>query len=182
MSGLHKPSVTKTTVVIGGGGLVDPTVEITQPGGPYGYGEAILTDGGGSYTIAPTLRPYFISFCVPTQVGVGASVDCEHQGVPTSLVGFPVPLATNLIAIAISVDAAVQDGHAYDVEILLDPAGAAEVIGSLGIDADDKNSTFRRDLSVKLDAGAELGARVAQTKGWQASAFSVGIITIELES
>jgi len=185
MSGLYKPKgeLAGTAVDPGGSGsgLIDPTVEITQPGGPFGYGDAILTDGAGGYTIASTLRPYLFSFKIPAQVGIGGTVDCEHGGVVTTSAGLVIPLGTNLIAITVSVDVAVQAAHTYDIEIVRDPTGAPVVIGTLELDSADGRKTFRRDLSVGLAAGVELGARITQTAGTLASAFSEGLIGIELE-
>lgn len=185
MSFLSKPVVSEvvgTAVDAGGagGGLVDPTLEITQPGGPFPFGHGILADGAGSYTLAATLRPYFISFTLPAQVGIGATVDCEHQGVVTSTSGFIVPFAANLIAITISVDTAAQAAHTYDIEIVRDPTGTPVVVGTLTLDPGERTD-FRRDLSVAIAAGVELGARVIQTAGTLASVFSTGIIVAELE-
>jgi len=182
MSGIRSKSTkTKTTIVVGGGGLVDPTVEITQPGGPYNYGEAILTDGAGGYTIAPTLRPYFVSFRIPSCVKTGGYVDCEHQGVITSTAGFVLTLPTNLIAISVSVDLVAETDHAYIIEIVKDPTGDSVVVGSLVLEPKERYA-FRRDLSVELDAGDEIGARVVHGLGARDSTFSTGIIVAEFEA
>ena len=159
--------------------MVDPTVEIIQPGGPFPYGDAILTDGAGSYTIAPTLRPYFVSFKVPSKIEAEGLVDCEHQGVSTAVVGFPVPLSLNLIAISVVLDAPVGKGAVYHVEILRD---LTEVIGRLKITPADKRRAVRRDLSVSVQEGAELSARVVHTSGKRISTFSTGLVVIELEA
>jgi len=159
--------------------MVDPTVEIIQPGGPFDYGEAILTDGGGGYTIAPTLRPYFVGFKIPSGVGVDEMVDCEHQGVSTALVGFPVPLTVNLIAIAVSLDMSVRKGSSYRIEILRD---LAEVVGVLKITSTDKRRAFRRDLSAPVQEGSELSARIVHVSGKRASTFSTGTVVVELEA
>jgi len=186
MSGLTKPKGPLTGAVVNLGsaalGLVDPTVELTQPGGPFDYGEAILTDGAGGYTIAPTLRPYFRSFRIPDQVPLGGIINCEYQGVLTTVAGAINPLVTNLIAITVVVGtAAIAAGTSYTVEIVRDPATAPTVIGTLVIDDGDGRSTFRRDLSVGIPAGVEIGARITQTAGASPSTFSEGIIDIELE-
>jgi hypothetical protein len=185
MSGLFKPKGELTGTAVdpagGGAGLVDPLTEITQPGGPFPFGDAILADGAGSYTITSTLRPYFISFRIPSQVGIGATVDCEHQGVVTTTSGFITTLATSLIGISVSVDAAIQASHTYDIEIIRDPTGTPVVVGTLEIDSVDGRTTFRRDLSVAVTAGTELGARITQTAGTLASVFVAGLISIELE-
>jgi len=160
-------------------GMVDPTVEIIQPGGPFPYGDVILTDGAGGYTIAPTLRPYFVSFRIPSKIEAGESVDCEHQGVSTAVVGFPVPLPLNLIAISVALDLPIDQGAVYHVEILRD---LTDVIGRLRITPADKKCAVRRDLSVPVQEGSELSARVVHTSGKRLSTFSTGIVVVELEA
>jgi hypothetical protein len=184
MSGVSRPSTTKVQYIRPGKdlGLVDPTVEIMQPGGPFPYGEAILTDGAGGYTIAPTLRPYLFSFKIPSGTGVGDTVDCEFNGIATSTVGLVLPLKTNLIAITVVVDAIVRKGCSYVVEILQDPVDNPTVVETLKLTVKDGRKTFRRDLSVELKAGVELAARIRQTTGKTASAFSGGHVGVELEA
>lgn len=181
MSGVSRPGTTRVVVSGVAPGLVDPTVDLTQPNGPFPYGEAILTDGAGSYTIAPTFRPYFIGFRIPEQVTVGGVIDCEHQGVVTTTSGPVVTLHTNLIGISVSVSAVVRVGHVYEIEIVRDPTGTPVVVAALTIDAEDGRTAFRRDLNVGLPAGVELGARVSQTSGKLDSAFVEGLIIAELE-
>ena len=178
MSGLFKPTGSSPGGVgdpaSAGGVIVDPTVEITQPGGPFPVGHAILADGLGGYSIASTLRPYFLGFKLPAQVPLSSSVFCEYQSVATDSAGVIIPLATNLIAISVSVDAAVAASTSYDVEILSDPAGSPSVIASLSLDATERTD-FRRDLSVAISAGTELGARFTQTTGSAGSLFVIRI-------
>jgi len=181
MSGLFKSPKTKVVVSGAAPGLVDPTVDLTQPGGPFVYGEGILTDGGGGFTIAPTLRPYFVSFRIPSRVRSRGTVACEHQGVDTSIAGFVTTLSVNLIAISVSLDAEVPVGHSYIVEIMKKSSGKARVLASLKLEPSDERQVFRRDLSEPISAGAEIGARVVHLAGQVESAFSTGIVVIELE-
>ena len=185
MSGLFKPTGASPGGVgdptSAGGVIVDPTVEITQPGGPFPSGHAILADGLGGYTIDSTLRPYFLSFNLPGQVGIGGTVFCEHQNVDTSSAGVIIPLASNLIAISVSVDTAVAAATDDAIEVLSDPAGAPSVLASISLDTGERTD-FRRDLSVAVIAGTELGVRFVQTTGAAPSLFVTGIVNIELET
>jgi hypothetical protein len=158
--------------------MVDPTVELTQPGGPYLYGEVILTDGAGSYTIAPTLRPYFVSFKIPSVVGTRETVDCEHQGVNTAVVGFPVTLSLNLIGIAVALNKPLRVKDVYRIEIVRD---LAEVVAVLEISGRERRFHVR-NLSESIPAGAELSCRITNEKGSKPSTFSLGLITVELEA
>jgi len=182
MSGLNKPA--KQVIVVDpdriGGVIVDPLIGITQPGGPYPPFHAILTDGMGGYTIEPTLRPYFLSFklpCKPDVFGIPAVASgCEHQGVDTSRVGIVLPLATNLIAISVSVyrdDPLGHDGK-LTIEIFSHKSG---VIASLEVNAGEPRC-FRRDLNEKIPAGDVIGARLVSTYDYR----HIGIVTIELEA
>jgi len=184
--GLHKPAggasdSTDTPVRNSSGVLVDPTLEVTQPGGPFPVGDAILTDGLGGYFIGPTFRPYLLSFSLPAGIDAGGTVNCEHQGVNTSVAGIVIPFATSLIAITVSVDTAVKVAHAYDIEIVSNPAGKPVVLATLSLQP-QKRTHFQRNLSVAVEAGTELGARITQTSGTLASAFSTGLVSIELEA
>ena len=183
MSGVSRlPRIIAQQVAAGKAlGMVDPTVEITQPGGPFPYGEAILTDGGGGYTIAATLRPYLYDLRVPSQVG-REHIDCEFNGVSTSTVGVILPLTTNLIAITVVVDVAVRKDASYVVEVVEDSVADPKVIATLVLDASDVRKAFRRDLSVEIKAGSELGVRVRQITGERPSVFSIGRVGIELEA
>jgi len=182
VSSFSKPVVTAVDVGGAGGGPVDPTIEITQPGGPFPFGHGILADGAGGYLLAPTLRPYFLGFSLPAQVGVGGTVACEHQGVDTSISGVVVPFACSLIGISVAVDEAVQPAHSYAIEIVSDPTSTPTVLGTLLLNTTDERTDFRRDLSVAISAGLEIGARFIQTAGDSSSAFTTGIVNIELEA
>lgn len=183
MSFLQKPGggIAGTAVDPVGPGsvLIDPTLEITQPGGPFPYGYSILTDGAGAYVIAPTLRPYILGFSVAGGVPDGGTRYMDYQNVATSFVGVVLPLATNLIAITVAVD--VIDANTYDVEIVSDPTGAPVVLGTLTLDPGERTD-YRRDLSVAIPAGTELGARLVRTVGAGASAFGAVAVSIELET
>jgi hypothetical protein len=162
-------------------GLVDPTVEIMQPGGPYDYGFALLTDGAGSYTLAPTLRPYFLTFRLPRGVGVDESVSLHHHGVDTGRCGVPIPTTVNLIAISVAVDVKIRVGSAYVVEVFERKGDELKVIGTLEFATKDKRSALRRDLSEQINAGGELGVRIVHAKGRRAATFQEGLVTLELE-
>ena len=158
-------------------GMVDPLVELVQPGGPYQYGEAILTDGAGSWTIAPTFRPYFVSFTLSHGVGSGEIVDCEHQGHSTAIIGFPVTLDLNLIGIAVALDKPPRAKHSYRIEIV---QNLDKVVAVLEI-SERRRRFHTRNLSEQIKAGSELSCRVAHANGVKTSTFSSGIIAVELE-
>lgn len=184
MSFLQKPgsSITGTAVdpASPAGVIIDPLTEITQPGGPYPYGNAILTDGAGNYTIAPTLRPYIFGFTLVGGVPGGGLRFLDYQNTATSSAGLVLPFATNLIGITVAVDAVAV--NSYDIEILRDPTAAAPVVlGTLALDTGERTD-FRRDLSVAIPAGAEIGARMVLSAGAGASTFLAGIISVELET
>ena len=187
MSGLYKPNPggsgidgTVADPVGPGGVIVDPLTEITQPGGPFPVGHAILADGLGGYSLAATLRPYDLGFALPGSIPGGGSRFCDFQGVATSLAGYVVTLATNIIGISVAVNVAAV--NTYAVQILLSPTAAAPVVlATLSLDGTERTD-FRRDLSVAVAAGAELGARLVRTAGAGASSFNRAIIGVELET
>jgi hypothetical protein len=162
-------------------GLIDPTVELTQPGGPFPYGEALLTDGAGGYTIAPTLRPYLITFRYSKSTGIapGTAAYCDHQGVLTDLLGIPIPFAANIIGVGVALSHPTEAAQTFLVEIFQIMDHANVVFATLEIGSNVRRS-FRRDLSVALASGAELGARIRHTAG-AGSSFTKGIVSVELE-
>lgn len=156
-------------------GMVDPTVELTQPGGPFPYGEGLLTDGAGGYTIAPTLRPYLLSFAVPGRVYAGERLSCQHHGLDSTDVGFVTMFDSNLIGLSISVNQAVLEGNTYKVCVIVE----GEVRSTLELKQRDR--AFRRDLSEPIPAGSMIGVYVEQGASVGDSAFSAGIVGLELE-
>lgn len=163
-------------------GLVDPTVELSQPGGPFPYGEALLTDGAGSYTIGPTLRPYLLTFRFsnPTGVALTGCGYCDHQGVLTDLLGVPLPFAANIIGIGVSLSHETKKGQGALVEVFRIMEHANVVVAVLSVEQ-EMRSAFRRDLSVDLPAGAELGVRLRHVAGEQVLPFTKAIVSVELE-
>lgn len=184
VSGLNKQPAVGPTIEsrIPQIGLVDPTVELSQPGGPFPYGEAILTDGAGGYTIAQTLRPYLITFCFSKYTGVtlGGCDYCDHQGMSTDLIGVPIPFGANIIGVAVSLSHATKDDHRFLVEIFKIMDRTNIVIATLDVGPDVRRA-FRRDLSVELEAGAEVGVRLRHTVGETLLPFTKAIISLELE-
>jgi hypothetical protein len=93
------------------------------------------------------------------------------QDTNTGDVGFTLTAAATLIGLTISVDFA-HPTNEYTVEMLSDPTGkqgsGPTVIGTLVLAATNRNA-WRRDLSVAIAAGAELGVRVVRTSGSGAS-------------
>jgi hypothetical protein len=159
--------------------MVDPTVELTQPGGPFDYGEALLTDGRGGYTIAPSLRPYFLGYAIPRQLEQGEALACEHHGVDSTVAGFVVTLTLNLIGVSLNLNKSIRRGAAYQVEVLVGCSGKMRCIAKLDIERGA--TTFRRDLSEEIKAGQALGVRIRQTKGTKQSVFTGGLVGLELE-
>jgi len=159
--------------------MVDPTVELTQPGGPYPYGDALLTDGAGGYTIAPTLRPYLLTFSIPGRLGHNEQRACLHQGVDSLVSGVVLTTAANLIGLAVSVDQPVHVG-AYRVEALLLTDDGPRLLGAVDLDG-GKRRNVEVGLNIPISAGSEVGVRVLQTAGNLDSPFSTGIVTVELE-
>jgi hypothetical protein len=183
MSFLQKPgsSITGTAVdpASPAGVIIDPLLELTQPGGPFPYGHAILTDGGGNYVIAPTLRPYIVGFTIVGGVPGGGLRFLDYQNVATLSAGFVLPFAANLMGISVAVDTVAV--NSYNIEILRNPTVAAPIVlGTLSLDTGERTD-FRRDLSVAIPAGAEIGARMVLSAGAGASAFLSGVVSVELE-
>ena len=162
MSGLSRnkpPEVVRPTGPTPG--LVDPTVELTQPG-TYPYGDTLLTDGAGGWTIGPSFRPYYISFSIPDPVPKKGTVVCWHQGVSCANAGPVVMSSVNLIGISVSLGTTIKPKRAYRVEIFRQHE-KLEVLGVLEILKGDRG--FRRDLSVEVEEGSRLGARIIQVTG-----------------
>lgn len=182
MSGLNKQPSASSRTHTRIEGLIDPTVELTQPGGPFPYGDTLLTDGAGSYTIGPTLRPYLITFHFSKLTGVtqGGCDYCDHQGVLTDLIGVPLPFGANIIGIAVAMSHPTEKNHRFLVEIFKIMDHANIVIATLDVGPGVRRA-FRRDLSVALEAGAELGARLRHTVGETVLPFTKAIVSLELE-
>jgi hypothetical protein len=164
-----------------GGIIVDPIIELTQPGGPFPMGHALLTDGLGGYMLDSTLRPYLLSFGLNNRVPANGSTNCSYQGVDTSKVGLVIPFESNLIAISIAINIELSAKDSYTVEIFGRRGNAGKTLGQLVL-VPGNRTAFRRDLSVEIPAGTELGARVIHTMGNSDSVFTSGLISIELEA
>lgn len=180
MSGLNKqpPRQTGQAPVAG---LIDPTVELTQPGGPFPYGETLLTDGFGGYTIGATLRPYTISFRIPRSVAPAGTVPCEHQGVSSDLVGVPLPRSANLVCIVTAVDRPILPPFRYAVDVFVIDEGSLQVIASVEIGA-AKRRWLVDGFSVEIDSRSEVGVRIRHLAGGGISPFTTGLVVLELES
>ena len=185
MSGLTKPKRDRPvrTIAVTASEIapINPLLELTQPGGPYPPGHALLTDGMGGYDIESTFRPYFLSFAVPSAVPKLDTAWVTHHGISTETCGPVIPLSANVIALSISVTSATLPATVYLCELLARSNGKESIVGSLELLGSSKRA-WRRDLSIHLDAGTELAVRVRQTEGHQRSRFSGGIIMVELEN
>lgn len=184
MSGLTKTrrgKLEKIVVTASGIAPIDPIIELTQPGGPFPPGYAILSDGLGGWIIEQTFRPYFLGFAFSEAVPKLGEVWCRHQGVDTSKCGPVVTLSTNIIGLSASVDAGPLKTAAYVCEILLHTKGGLEPLAEIKLDLEDRKR-HRRDLSVHLDAGAELAIRLRQVTGQRKSKFTCGHVLVELEN
>lgn len=181
MSVLNKPIVVvdPTGAGVTDSALVDPTVGITQPGGPFPFGYGILADGAGGYLLAPTLRPYFLGFAIPTSVGAKAVVGCAHHGIDTTEVGLVVTLPLSLTAISVSVDAKNRARHRYLVEVISHDGDSQVVLATLKFSTG--RCAFRADLSKAIKAGSALGVRIRSVTGTRTSTFSRGLVLLELE-
>jgi len=179
MSGLQRPTTVQESRVTVKGVVVDPLVDVTQPGGPYDYGEAILTDGAGNYTIAPTLRPYLLGFTLRGPVpddDYGLSAD--YQGISTARMGLVLPFQANLIAITLAVSEPSKNSYVF--EVVQEPAEEAKVLSGIVLEQGERK-VFRRDLSVEIEAGSELGVCARLEGGEGSSFFDAAIIGVELE-
>lgn len=180
MSGLNKqpPRQTGQAPVAG---LIDPTVELTQPGGPFPYGETLLTDGFGGYTIGATLRPYTISFRIPRSVEPAGTVPCEHQGVSSDLVGVPIPRSANLVSIVAVVDHPVPPPFRYAIDVIVLDGGSPRVVASVEIGA-AKRRWLVDGFSVEIDSRFEVGVQLRHLAGDGVSPFTTGLVVLEMES
>lgn len=174
MSGLSRKSVDR--ILVRDEGMVNPTVELTQPGGPYDYGESLLTDGTGSWIIAPTLRPCYLTFSIPD---VPLSDQCvgQHQGIYSDLAGVVMMAPTMIIGISVALEQSAKDDPLV-VEVFERTDSDISVIAELPVRG---RKSFRRDLSVTVNAGAELGVRLVATFGGVGELAFPGVIAVELE-
>lgn len=184
MSGLNKRIVPRPSEPLDNDNkssiIVDPTIELTQPGGPYPVGYALITDGMGGYTIDSTLKPYFVGFTLVSSVPPNSSVYCLHHGISSGEVGVVTTVPATIVGISISLNVAVDKNECYVVELIDDPIDKNEVIAKFDLTY-GKRKHFRRDLSIRIDAGTEMSVIVRNTSDAE-SPFNTGLINIELES
>lgn len=150
---------------------VHPTIDLTQPGGPYPYGDAIIADGAGAWIIAPTLRPYLLSFSLTEPIEVGETLVCQHQG---ANVGFTTMLVTRLVGLSITTNEDLEPGSRFVAIVLID----GEAVGELGIEKGRK--AWRRDLDHALPVGSTIEVAVMHAAG-RGSSFDQTVVGVELE-
>ena len=183
MSGLTKPhhishkkiiSVSTTEL-----SPIDPTLELSQPGGPYPPGYAILTDGLGGFIFESTLRPYFLSFALRGDVPAGSTVWLEHHGIATNICGPVLMLPVNLIGISLSVDLSQSKSDKCRCEVLARTGEVTQPLADLLLI--NGRSTFRRDLCVDIEAGAEIVVKLSRG-GRKMSILRSCIVMLEFEN
>ena len=186
MSGLSKPRRSQDTkfVAVTAAEIapIDPLLELTQPGGPYPPGHAIVTDGMGGYVIESTLRPYFLSFALDRAVPKLGYRWLKHHGIETDKCGPVIPVSLNLVATSISTDFAISRTSKYSCEIMTRDGGSWDRLVTFDIVADDARRTVITGLSVHIPARSELGLRITQTDGARKSKFDNLICLLELEN
>ena len=159
---------------------IDPTLELTQPGGPYSYGHSLLTDGMGGYVIETTLRSNMLGMTLNTPVGKLSSTWCDYQGVDTSKCGLVAMSEMTLIGLSVSTDKETLKSSEYLCEILIKNGKTFSRLAVLPLGGGNRKN-FRRDLSVNIPAGSELSAKITQIKGSRKSKFTTAVFLIETE-
>ena len=90
------------------------------------------------------------------------------EGVTTGDVGFLLPSASTLVGLSLTVDVA-HPTNDYILEMLSDPTGrqgtGPTVLASLALPAGTRDPAPRRDLSIAVAVGIELGARLRRVSG-----------------
>lgn len=185
MSGLSKPSQAKdtkfVTVTAAEIAPIDPLLELTQPGGPFPAGHAIITDGMGGYIIESTLRPYLLSFSLTESVPKQGVAWFSHAGVSSEDCGPILPVSANLVAVSLSTDKSALKAASYECEVLERVESSWKLLTTLRLEGSTRKKLVE-GISVPLPKGTEIGVRVSQKSGSRKSRFSAGVLLLELEN
>lgn len=165
-----------------GGVIVDPTIDIAQPGGPFPVGHAILADGMGGYTIDAPYRPYLLSFYLAAQqMAPGWELPFKFNGVDTTKLGPSLPFDCHIVG--------------YSATVNIDPSGGPNQLaltitsrglkGEISADAvpiliEEHPVVYDRSLAVEYFRGSQLSL-VLRNVGDEDISFTDILLTLELQ-
>jgi len=185
VSGLTRPggSLVGTAVDPGGpsGVLIAPS-EITQPGGPYGPGFIMETDGAGSWLIVANPAGFrSIDFQFHHQNGVpdsGTRFLRFGDRVISSLSGFRLP-ATGGTLKGLTIQVQTASANDYVAQLISDPAGraAGPTVVAGAVLALPAAALFARDRALSIAVtDLELGLWIVRTAGAGAGLGQISVV------